>query len=131
MPLSSRPKADPQVKHPSGLLPESYNGDVVYYFTNFRRTSSLIPGLSRRIDTFDGAKPRFLNRGKKRRSVSTLSIPRALVLSAVEGSDRGVEWVDSPRRKAVKKSTAVMIIHEDFSPFYTSHNHMLQQPWHV
>jgi hypothetical protein len=46
------------------------------------------------IDTFDGAKPRFLNRGKKRRSVSTLSIPRALVLSAVEGSDRGVEWVD-------------------------------------
>ena len=40
----------------------------------------------RKIDTFDGAKPRFLNRGKKRRSVSTLSIPRA--------SDRGVEWVD-------------------------------------
>ena len=38
------------------------------------------------IDTFDGAKPRFLNRGKKRRSVSTLSIPRA--------SDPGVEWVD-------------------------------------
>jgi hypothetical protein len=38
------------------------------------------------IDTFDGAKPRFLNWGKKRRSVSTLSIPRA--------SDRGVEWVD-------------------------------------
>ena len=25
------------------------------------------------FDTFDGAKPRFLNRGKKRRSVSTLS----------------------------------------------------------
>src|SRR4030043_613260 len=46
------------------------------------------------FDTFDGAKPRFSNRGKKRRSVSTLSIPRALVLSAVEGSDRGVEWVD-------------------------------------
>jgi len=39
------------------------------------------------FDTFDGAKPRFLNRGKKRPSVSTLSIPRA--------SDRGVEWVDS------------------------------------
>ena len=39
-----------------------------------------------KFDTFDGAKPRFLNRGKKRRSVSTLSIPRA--------SDRGVEWVD-------------------------------------
>jgi len=39
-----------------------------------------------KIDTFDGAKPLFLNRGKKRRSVSTLSIPRA--------SDRGVEWVD-------------------------------------
>jgi hypothetical protein len=39
-----------------------------------------------RIDTFDGAKPRFLKWGKKRRSVSTLSIPRA--------SDRGVEWVD-------------------------------------
>ena len=38
------------------------------------------------IDTFDGAKPHFLNRGKKCRSVSTLSIPRV--------SDRGVEWVD-------------------------------------
>ena len=46
------------------------------------------------LDTFDGAKTRLLNRAKKRRSVSTLSIPRALVLSAVEGSDRGVEWVD-------------------------------------
>ena len=39
-----------------------------------------------KFDTFDRAKRRFLNRGKKRRSVSTLSIPRA--------SDRGVEWVD-------------------------------------
>jgi len=39
-----------------------------------------------KIDTFDGAKPRFLNRGKKRRSVLTLSIPRA--------SARGVKWVD-------------------------------------
>jgi hypothetical protein len=39
-----------------------------------------------KLDTFDSAKPRFLNRGKKHRSVSTLSIPRA--------SDRGVEWVD-------------------------------------
>ena len=38
---------------------------------------------------FDGAKPRFLNRGKKRRS--------ELALSAVEGSDRGAEWVDSKR----------------------------------
>ena len=37
-------------------------------------------------DTFDGAKSRFLNRGKKRRSVLTLRIPRA--------SARGVEWVD-------------------------------------
>ncbi len=35
------------------------------------------------IDTFDGAKPRPLNRVEKRRSVSTLSIPGAL--------DRGVE----------------------------------------
>jgi len=42
------------------------------------------------IDTFDGAKPRFLNRGKKRRSVLTLRIPRA--------SARGVEWVDSEGR---------------------------------
>jgi hypothetical protein len=37
----------------------------------------------RNLDTFDGAKPRFSNRGQKRRSVSTLSIPRALA--------RGVE----------------------------------------
>ena len=36
-----------------------------------------------KFDTFDVAKPQFSNRGKKRRSVSTLSIPRA--------SDRGVE----------------------------------------
>jgi O-antigen biosynthesis protein WbqP len=42
--------------------------------------------MKRIFDTFDDAKPRFLNRGKKCRSVSTLSIPRA--------SDRGVEWVD-------------------------------------
>ena len=60
------------------------------------------------IDTSAGAKPRFKNRGKNRHSVLTLSpsaflgalslskgISRALVLSAVEGSDRGVEWVDS------------------------------------
>jgi hypothetical protein len=39
------------------------------------------------LDTFDGAKPRFLDRAKNRRSVSTLSIPRA--------SDRGVEWFES------------------------------------
>jgi hypothetical protein len=38
------------------------------------------------IDTFDGAKPRFLDGAKKRRSVSTLSILRT--------SGRGVEWVD-------------------------------------
>ena len=38
------------------------------------------------VDTFDGAKPRFLNQGKKHHSVSTLSIFRA--------SDRRVEWVD-------------------------------------
>ena len=52
-----------------------------------------------RFDTFDGAKPRFLNRGKKRRSVSTLS-PSAVLgaLSLSKGipraSNRGVEWVD-------------------------------------
>jgi len=49
------------------------------------------------LDTFDGAKPRFLNRGKKRRSVSTLSIPRA--------SDRGVEWVDLIAEMMKKKSS--------------------------
>jgi len=42
------------------------------------------------VDTFDGAKPRFLNRGKKRRSVLTLRIPRASAL--------GVEWVDGGRQ---------------------------------
>jgi transcriptional regulator with GAF, ATPase, and Fis domain len=50
----------------------------------------LISGLCKKIthvDTFDGAKPQFLDQGKKRRSVSTLSILRA--------SDRGVEWVDT------------------------------------
>jgi len=57
-----------------------------------------IPDLSfldaEKFDTFDGAKPRFLNRGKKRRSVSTLSIPRA--------SDRGVEWVDWTENKTIR-----------------------------
>jgi len=48
-------------------------------------------GLKLFVDTFDGAKPRFLNRGKKRRSVLTLSIPRA--------SARGVKWVDSRFKK--------------------------------
>ena len=43
------------------------------------------------FDTFDGAKSRFLNRGKKRRSVLTLRIPRA--------SARGVEWVDEAGEK--------------------------------
>jgi len=70
------------------------------------------PRVLTRLDTFDGAKPRFLYRGKKRRSVSTLSpsaalgalslskgIPRALVRQAhhperSRGTDRGVEWVD-------------------------------------
>jgi hypothetical protein len=59
----------------------------------------MVKRLNRRIDTFDGAKPRFLNRGKKRRSVSTLSPSIELrVLSFWKGialaSDRGVEWVD-------------------------------------
>jgi hypothetical protein len=54
-------------------------------------------------DTFDGTKPRFLNRSKKHRSVSTLSPPRALVRQAhhpsnhpeqCRGTDRGAEWVD-------------------------------------
>jgi hypothetical protein len=71
------------------------------------RNSIILYAILFNLDTFDGGKPRFLNRGKKRRSVSTLSpsavlmaltlskgIPRALVLSGVEGSDRGVEWVD-------------------------------------
>ena len=40
----------------------------------------------RELDTFDGAKRRFSNRGKERGSGSTLSIPRA--------SDLGVERVD-------------------------------------
>jgi hypothetical protein len=34
--------------------------------------------LFKKLDTFDGVKPRFLNRGKKCRSVSTLSEPPAL-----------------------------------------------------
>ena len=72
--------------------------------------------MEQSLDTFDGVNPRFLNRGKKRRSVSTLSpsavlgalslskgIPRVLVRQAHHPSnhpeqsrrtDRGVEWVD-------------------------------------
>jgi hypothetical protein len=44
-------------------------GDV-YYCPNAIFTTHLRNGKIQ-IDTFDGAKPRFLNRGKKRRSVST------------------------------------------------------------
>ncbi|MBE0710953.1 MAG: alpha-mannosidase [Candidatus Aminicenantes bacterium] len=50
------------------------------------RTGLLDVYRARGIDTFDDSKSRFLSRGKKHRSVSTLSIPRA--------SDRGAEWVD-------------------------------------
>ena len=62
------------------------------------------------VDTFGGAKPRFLNRGKKRRSVLTLSIPRPRPChrpwqcwqsrqdrdweARPRASARGVEWVD-------------------------------------
>ena len=63
------------------------------------------------LDTFGGAKPRFLNRGKKRRSVLTLSIPRPRPCQDRDWEtrprpchrpwqcwqsrqDRGVEWVD-------------------------------------
>jgi hypothetical protein len=50
------------------------------------RKSKLAKEGTNIFDTFDGANTRLLNRAKKRRSVSTLSIPRA--------SDRGVESVD-------------------------------------
>jgi len=62
--------------------------------------NTFIPGTSSEevcswIDTFDGAKPRFLNRGKKRRSVSTLSLrPELRPRGKPRASDRGVEWVD-------------------------------------
>jgi len=55
---------------------------------DFRHSNACL--TCRHFDTFDGAKPRFLNRGKKRRSVLTLRIPRA--------SARGFQWVDWKRR---------------------------------
>ena len=78
----------PCPSRPSGIgdggasLCREKKGKVECEIDNGRRLSIMLS----KLDTFDGAKPRFLNRGKKRRSVSTLSIPRA--------SDRGVEWVD-------------------------------------
>jgi ubiquinone/menaquinone biosynthesis C-methylase UbiE len=94
--------------------------DLSPVMVEIARKNSMEAGLGDGIDTFDGAKPRFLNRGngstslstgsrprvyrrgspsraesrEKRRSVSTLSIPRVPVLNEVEGSDRGVEGVD-------------------------------------
>jgi hypothetical protein len=65
--------------------PENRNSWIQQEGSNGSRRS-MVKKLGKKIDTFDGAKPRFLNRGKKRGSVSTLSIPRA--------SGRGVEWVD-------------------------------------
>jgi hypothetical protein len=56
------------------------------------------------LDTFNGAKPRFLNPGKKCRSVSTLSLrpersteltPKSQAEGIPRASGRGVEWVDS------------------------------------
>jgi hypothetical protein len=49
------------------LMPEKKN-----YLDSIEFAAETAP-MSRRFDTFDGAKPRFLNRDKKRRSVSTLS----------------------------------------------------------
>jgi len=94
--------------------------DLSPVMVEISRKNAIEAGLRDGIDTFDRAKPRFLNRGngstslstgsrprvyrrgspsraesrEKRRSVSTLSIPRVPVLNEVEGSDRGVEWVD-------------------------------------
>ena len=98
----------------SKALPEiQFKGiDLSPVMVEISRKNAIEAGLRDGIDTFDGAKPRFLNRGngstslstgsrprvyrrgspsraesrEKCRSVSTLSIPRA--------SDRGVEWVD-------------------------------------
>ena len=63
---------------------ESFDGMIIVVGPNIVKSNHV--EMKEAFDTFNGAKPRFLNRGKKRRSVSTLSIPRA--------SDRGVEWVD-------------------------------------
>jgi len=94
----------------------------------------------RKIDTFDGAKPRFLNRGKKRRflrqaqdtefyrsAVSTLSIPRA--------SDRGVEWVDFREGQKIKVvanlpyqiSTPLLFRFIDLKEFFSTLTLMLQK----
>ena len=59
---------------------------------------------ARRNDTFGGAKPRFLNRGKKRPSVLTLSIPRPRPCHRPwqcwqSRQDREVEWVDREERR--------------------------------
>jgi len=93
------------------------------------------------LDTFDGAKPPLLNRGKKRRSVSTLSpsavlgalslskgIPRVLVRQAHHPSnhpeqsrrtDRGVEWVDfeKPLVDLERERTAESIFEYKTVPF--------------
>jgi len=45
------------------LMPEKKN-----YLDPIEFAAEIAP-MSRCFDTFDGAKPRFLNRGKKRRSV--------------------------------------------------------------
>ena len=79
------------------------------------------------FDTFDGAKPRFLNRGKKRRSVSTLSIPRA--------SDRGVEWVDFREGQKMKVvanlpyqiSTPLLFHFIELKEFFSTLTLMLQK----
>ena len=55
------------------------------HFPAYRITIAFRTNISY-FDTFDGAKPRLLGRGRRRHSVSTLSEPRAL--------EWGVEWVD-------------------------------------
>jgi hypothetical protein len=70
--------------------------------TQCHSVASAEESLSRTFDTFDGAKPRFSNRGQKRRSVSTLSIPRAIAW--------GVEWVDFMRFFTLFRMTDIRVL---------------------
>src|SRR3989344_9399809 len=66
------------------MLHKGYEYGQIQYILHV--STSTISRVMNWLDTFDGVKLRTLVRSKKRRSVSTLSIPRA--------SARGVEWVD-------------------------------------
>jgi hypothetical protein len=116
---------------------------ATFQILNLEFASPIFSGLGRQgqLDPFDGAKPRPLGRGRKRRSGSTLSVrlsprpelgpkahaevkPQPLVLSAVEGSGWGVEGLTWKLKDIFVKSKDQALKRQGIAfskPFLQSH----------